>query len=604
MLSTIEQRLVLAAAAVAAAAGPSLLAYNVSPSPTFLNQALALALWGGFVAVAALAPHGPRPLRQALRDSAWPLAALLLVAAAVLWSWLPGALPMGLALSALGLLLAALLLLLGGAAVRASPQAVALFAIFCAGWVVAGVLNAAIGALQVFAPDVVDGRWIARSGLAGRAVGNLRQPNHLSSLLLWSAIAIVPLLELGRLSRGLGWGLFVLMCFAVVLTASRTGVIGIGLLALWGLLDRRLSGPTRVLLLLSPVFYALAWLGLSAWAEASRHAFGGETRLAEADLSGSRFGIWANTLALIRQQPWTGVGFGEFNLAWTLTPFPGRPVAFFDHTHNLPLQLAVELGLPLAALVLALLAAGLWRAWRLARHEADAATRVTQRSAWMMLLLIALHSQLEYPLWYAYFLLPTAWLFGYGLGRPAAVPAVARGAAALFAGGLLLALASALALLDYARVVRIFAQPQDGSTLQERIAAGERSWLFAHHAAYAAATVDAGIDAAGPAFRLAPHYLMDTRLMIAWSRALARAGELDKARHLAQRLREFRNPQADEFFELCEHAQAAPPPPEQDDGDAPGRQAALAHDSPAAPSAPAFQCQPAQQPPTWRDYLR
>ena len=139
------------------------------------------------------------------------------------------------------------------------------------------------------------------------------------------------------------------MCFAVVLTASRTGVIGVGLLALWGLLDRRLSGPTRVLLLLSPLFYALAWLGLSAWAEASRHAFGGETRLAEADLSGSRFGIWANTLDLIRQQPWTGVGFGEFNLAWTLTPFPGRPVAFFDHTHNLPLQLAVELGLPLAA---------------------------------------------------------------------------------------------------------------------------------------------------------------------------------------------------------------------------------------------------------------
>ena len=148
------------------------------------------------------------------------------------------------------------------------------------------------------------------------------------------------------------------MTFAVVLTASRTGVLGVGLLALWGLLDRRLSRPTRLLLLLSPLLYALAWAGLSAWAEASRHAFGGETRLAEADLSGSRFGIWANTLELIRQQPWTGVGFGEFNLAWTLTPFPGRPVAFFDHTHNLPLQLAVELGLPLAGLVLALLVAG------------------------------------------------------------------------------------------------------------------------------------------------------------------------------------------------------------------------------------------------------
>ena len=40
----IHQRWLLAAAA-AAAAGPSLLAFNVSPSPTFLNQVLALALY-------------------------------------------------------------------------------------------------------------------------------------------------------------------------------------------------------------------------------------------------------------------------------------------------------------------------------------------------------------------------------------------------------------------------------------------------------------------------------------------------------------------------------------------------------------------------------
>src|SRR5439155_17968394 len=61
------------------------------------------------------------------------------------------------------------------------------------------------------------------------------------------------------------------------------------------------------------------------------------------------------TLTLIRMHPWAGVGFGEFNFAWTLTPFPGRPVAFFDHTHNLILQFVVELGVPLALLVLGLL---------------------------------------------------------------------------------------------------------------------------------------------------------------------------------------------------------------------------------------------------------
>ncbi len=98
--------------ALAAAAGPSLLAYNVSPSPTFLNQALALALWGGFAAVAAVATtRTARPARRAARDAAWPLAAIGLLLAAVLWSWGPGALPSGLALSAIGLLLATALLL-------------------------------------------------------------------------------------------------------------------------------------------------------------------------------------------------------------------------------------------------------------------------------------------------------------------------------------------------------------------------------------------------------------------------------------------------------------------------------------------------------------
>ena len=180
-------------------------------------------------------------------------------------------------------------------------------------------------------------------------------------MLLWAAIAAVALLELKRLARGWGALAFAAMVFGVVLTASRTGLVSVLILALWGLLDRRMSKPTRLLLVAAPVLYALSWWGLARWADYSHHTFGGAARLAETDVSGSRFGIWANTLALIKANPWLGVGFGEFNIAWSLTPFPGRPVAFFDHTHNLPLQLAVELGLPLALLIVGLLLWGLWR---------------------------------------------------------------------------------------------------------------------------------------------------------------------------------------------------------------------------------------------------
>ena len=132
-----HDRLLLLAASVDAATGPPLLAYNVSPSPTFLNQALALALWGWFVLAAASTNDGTSSLTRAAHDTALPLAALALLLLSVLWSWGPGALPSGLALSAIGLLLATLVLLLSGAAVRAGDQAVPVFALFCSGWVVA-----------------------------------------------------------------------------------------------------------------------------------------------------------------------------------------------------------------------------------------------------------------------------------------------------------------------------------------------------------------------------------------------------------------------------------------------------------------------------------
>lgn len=153
-------------AAAAAAAVPSLLAYNASPSPTFLNQALSFAIWAGFVLVsgAALVRRGQGAV----------LVVLAVLAATVCVSWGPGALPASLALSALATLAAAAVLLVGGAGARARPQAQALFIAFCWGWVVAGNLNVVVALVQVFAPGLADGDWIAQSGMPGRAEGNLR----------------------------------------------------------------------------------------------------------------------------------------------------------------------------------------------------------------------------------------------------------------------------------------------------------------------------------------------------------------------------------------------------------------------------------------------
>jgi len=560
------------ALACAALGLPMLLAFNLPPSSTFLNQAAALIGWGSWLTVLAASLNAgsdsasPRASGTAALQLAFALL-LLAALAAPLWAGLPSSI----ALAGAGMVAAAALAAQTGAALQRGGLGASAFRAFCIGLVAAGVASSAIGIVQVFAPQWPDGDVVARTYIAGRAVGNMRQPNHLSSLLIWAIVAAVWLGDARVVRRWAGHAMALLFVFVVVLSGSRTGALSVGLLALWALLDRRLSRPARALLLLLPVAYGVFWLGASAWADYGHHVFGGETRFStKGDISSSRVAIWSNTIALIRMHPWAGVGFGEFNFAWTLTPFPGRPVAFFDHTHNLALQLIVELGLPLGTLVLALLLWALWRALRMAleaRADADPAQAPLRRAAFMMVLLILLHSLLEYPLWYAYFLLPTAFAFGLCLGGPAAasrtpaapraaaraLPAEAPGSARpLLVAALLLLLGGMASVADYSRVVVIFAPGDNAPPLAERIADGERSVLFAHQADYAAATTAAQPADALDAFRRAPHNLLDARLMLAWAKALHASGETERAQYIAQRLAEFHNDQAAEFFAACE----------------------------------------------------
>jgi hypothetical protein len=123
---------------------------------------------------------------------------------------------------------------------------------------------------------------------------------------------------------------------------------------------------------------------------------------------------------------------------------------------------------------------------------------------------------------------------------------------ALAAAALLMLAGGIASLVDYRRVVDIFSPDDSAPPLAARIAAGQRSWFFAHHADYAAATTTPHPSEAMDSFKGATHYLLDTRLMMAWATALAESGDVERARHLAQRLREFHNEDSKSFFEPCE----------------------------------------------------
>lgn len=552
--------------AIGAIALPTLLAYNVPPSATFLNQAGAFIGWGLWLLVLVAS----RPASLAPTCSSGVLTSIggfIALIAAALCSSAWASLPNALALAYASTLAAAVLTMCGGAIIGRSDKAEPAFRALCTALVIAGVLSVAVSVVQVFIPGWADGNWIAAGAFDGRASGNLRQPNHLSSLLLWSLIATLWLFESGHLRRWVAAALATTFILAVTLTASRTGVVGVGVLTLWGVLDRRLSRSTRTLLMLAPVIYLLCWAAVSGWSHFVHHGTSAEARILDTSESpNSRLRIWANTLSLIAQHPWLGVGFGEFNFAWSLTPFPHRPTAFFDHTHNLILQLMVELGLPLSTLVLGLFAYALWRAFAASRDAAP--PRATMlRAAFMMVLMILVHSMFEYPLWYAYFLLPTAFLWGLCLGGDAPRTAVSSptadgdvpqtasrgiGSRWLMVGSALMLVGGVLSIVDYWRVTRIFTADEGAAPLAQRIAEGERSWLFAHHAHYAAATTAEHPSQAMASLKIATHYLLDTRLMMAWAKAYDEAGDVERARYIAERLREFRNEDSKEFFAVCD----------------------------------------------------
>ena len=196
----------------------------------------------------------------------------------------------------------------------------------------------------------------------------------------------------------------------------------------------------------------------------------------------------------------------------------------------------------------------LWKAWRGASsQQPDAPLR---RAALMIVLTIGLHSLVEYPLWYAYFLLPAC--FALGLALPAGDDAPSASAGPWpWLGGLLI-VGSLYAVWDYGRIVAIYSPSEDAVPLTERIATGQRSLFFSHQADYAAATsLSTGPVALAAAKRTAFN-LVDARLLMQWSRSLEATGDIEGARYLADRLREFRNPTGDTWFAGCADPASAP----------------------------------------------
>lgn len=541
--------------AVAAIAGPALLAIGAYPLLSMYTESFAILAWG--VWLAWLSPRLGRcwTVAETSRQAALVCLlavlgiSLLAVAASVFWRGLPAAVGARYA----AVLSVAVVALLAGArlaAVVSSPIGSVLAKAILLAFLVVGLGSAGISLLQYLG---IHGPW-EPLGKDGRAGANLAQPNLLGTQLLWAVAALVALVKLGHIPRWPSRAAAGLLIAGLALSASRSAAVSCMVLVLWGVLDRQLGRDARCLLFAAPLALVFAWFALEMWHGLGGPDFAGTGLLQKADPTSSRWRVWQQCAHLVAENPWFGVGWGQFNFAWTLTPMPGLPRTAgytFTHSHNLIIQWVVELGLPLAALLTGLLAFALWGALRDCWRRSDDVPPI-RRAAVAMVLVVLLHSLLEFPLWHAHFLLPTVFLFGLAVAAPrdeAAVQARPKNAAV---APLLAALAAAFALLDYRAIADVYGPPPDALPLEQRIDSARASLLFGHFAARFDGTMAKPGERRLDSYRATVFEVLDWRLLASWAQAYAESGQIDKARFLAARLREFDSPPAKLFFEACE----------------------------------------------------
>jgi O-antigen ligase len=347
-------------------------------------------------------------------------------------------------------------------------------------WLLAAVASTGIALLQYFGAGAPFAPWVTPSP-AAEAFANLRQRNQFACLTVIGSAAV-----LWHLRHGLpAWGAAALVGWLAVgnaATTSRTGLLQLvllGAVALWwaGQQRRAVAAVAGTgFAAYSVAAFALPWLAGGA----GRHLLW--ERVAESASCSSRRVLWSNVAELAFQRPFAGWGWGELDYAHFMRLYEGdRFCDILDNAHNLPLHLAVELGLPLLLVALLWCGVACWRAapWR----EADA----TRQLAWSVLLALAVHSLLEYPLWYGPFQLALGLCLG--LLWPSQAPA--RRASVDRVVVAVAACAALFATWDYRRVSQIYRLPEERApawreNTGEHIA---RSWLFRQQARFALLTL-------------------------------------------------------------------------------------------------------------------
>ena len=432
-------------------------------------------------------------------------------------------------------------------------------------WLVVGLLTAAVisavlGMLQYLGLARELSPWVNQP-LKGDAFANLRQRNQFASLTSLGLVALLGWLAARAKAQSMTtrcWLIAVVLlnvlAAGVACSVSRTGavqwvLVGV-LMAAWSWRSAKQEprfGTGLVWFAISTPLLVAVWSVLMPWLALQTTGEWGASMILRVTgqaqdyaACGGRRVLWSNVLTMIAQHPWLGWGWGETDYAHFMTGYSSmRFCDMLDNAHDFPLHLALEFGVPFAAAVMALI--GLWVLRRTPWRE----HHPWRVMAWCLMLVLGLHSLLEYPLWYGPFQMTLGFAIGLLWASPNAQAKQETQEGPMLVAALLF-IGCLYAAWDFNRVGQIYRQAvsRDAAYRDNPLHHAKQSWLFKNQADFAELTTqnvtqDNAAELYPQAVRLM-HYSPEARVVQRVIDSGKLLGHEDQAQALTARLEDVK----------------------------------------------------------------